>query len=92
MPSPELQQQQLTGMAAMIQQLGLDLLGRAPCRHAPPTAIDVCRACASRDICRGWLAPEDAAPTDRPGYCPKARRLADLMADLAFVAPAATRH
>jgi Family of unknown function (DUF6455) len=86
------QQQQLTGMAAMMQRLGLDLLGSAPCRHAPASAIDICRNCASRDSCRGWLMPEDIAPEDLPAVCPKAQRLEELMADLEFVAPTATRH
>jgi hypothetical protein len=85
-------QQQLIGMAAMMQRLGLDLLGKAPCRRAPAAAIDVCRNCASRDSCRGWLAPEDIIPDVRPAFCPKAQRLADLMADLEYIAPGATRH
>jgi Family of unknown function (DUF6455) len=85
-------QQQLTGMAAMMQRLGLDLLGSAPCRAAPASAIDVCRNCGSRDSCRGWLMPEDIAPEELPVACPKAQRLAELMADLEVVAPVGTRH
>jgi hypothetical protein len=92
MSASDWQQRQLTGMAAMMKRLGLDPFGRTPCRRAPAAAIDVCRPCASRDSCRGWLAPEDQLPDDMPSFCPKVQRLADLMADLEFVAPTVTRH
>ena len=85
-------QQQRTGMAAIMQRLGLDLLGSAPCRRAPAAAIDVCRHCVSRDTCRGWLMPEDMSPEELPPVCPKAQRLEELMADLEVVAPTVTRH
>jgi len=85
-------QRQMSGMAAIIERLGLDLLGSAPCRGAPAAAIDVCRHCSIRDTCRGWLAPEHIAPEAMPTVCPKAQRLAELMADLEVVAPSVTRH
>jgi len=92
MPVSNWRQQQLAGMAALMQRLGLDLRGNAPCRGAPAAAIDVCRNCASRETCHGWFAPDAIVPEVKSMFCPKAQRLADLMADLECAGPAATRH